>query len=150
MTDRVRANALVEQLAREDIAIATTAQQVGRLQPQQNCDKPASAYARVQMVGDTWGPYGNLDMLERALFIGLRNNFRKDSDLEYALHVCTQGGADVLELQNYGLYEGSYADIVLVEAETIAEAVASRPQRKLVLKRGEPIARYGNALFTAA
>ncbi|WP_394891259.1 amidohydrolase family protein [Mesorhizobium sp. AaZ16] len=98
-------------------------------------------------IRDTWGPYGNADMLERALFIGLRNNFRRDEDVEYALHICTQGGADVMELEGYGLREGAFADIVLVEAETVVEAVAARPTRKLVLKRGRAIARGGKALF---
>lgn len=149
MPDRARAAALTEQLARHDIAIATTAP----------ASRPVPAAAELRRAGvrlcagsdgirDTWGPYGNLDMLERALFIGLRNNFRNDSDVEYALQVCTQGGADVMELKGYGLREGAFADIVLVEAETVAEAVAARPRRKLVLKRGKPVARYGQPLFT--
>jgi cytosine deaminase len=149
MTDRARAAALTEQLAREDIAIATTAP----------ASRAVPAAAELRSAGvrlcagsdgirDTWGPYGNLDMLERALFIGLRNNFRNDADVEYALHICTQGGADVMELENYGLHEGAFADIVLIDAETVSEAVAARPKRKLLLKRGRPIARDGQALFT--
>lgn len=149
MADRARAASLTEQLAREDIAIATTAPASRAV--------PAAAEMRAAGVRlcagsdgirDTWGPYGNLDMLERALFIGLRNNFRHDADVEYALQICTQGGADVMELESYGLHEGAFADIVLIDAETVAEAVAARPKRKLVLKRGKPIARDGQALFS--
>lgn len=149
MADRARAASLTEQLAREDIAIATTAPASRAV--------PAAAEMRAAGVRlcagsdgirDTWGPYGNLDMLERALFIGLRNNFRHDADVEYALQICTQGGADVMELESYGLHEGAFADIVLLDAETVAEAVAARPKRKLVLKRGKPIARDGQALFS--
>ncbi|KQY10460.1 cytosine deaminase [Rhizobium sp. Root73] len=149
MANRARAASLTEQLAREDIAIATTAPASRAV--------PAAAEMRAAGVRlcagsdgirDTWGPYGNLDMLERALFIGLRNNFRHDADVEYALQICTQGGADVMELESYGLHEGAFADIVLIDAETVAEAVAARPKRKLVLKRGNPIARDGQALFT--
>jgi cytosine deaminase len=98
-------------------------------------------------VRDTWNPYGNADMLERAMLLGLRNNFRRDEDIEYALHVCTQGGADVMALSDYGLKEGDVADLVALEAETLAEAVVARPVRKLVLKRGRPVARDGQALF---
>lgn len=148
MTDRARAHALVEQLAREDIAIATTAP----------ASRPVPAAAELRRAGvrlcagsdgirDTWGPYGNLDMLERALFIGLRNNFRRDDEVGYALHICTEGGADVMELAGYGLREGAFADIVLIDAETVPEAVAARPKRKLVLKYGKPVARDGQALF---
>lgn len=149
MTDRARAASLTEQLAHQDIAIATTAP----------ASRPVPMAAELRRAGvrlcagsdgirDTWGPYGNLDMLERALFIGLRNNFRNDADVEYALHICTQGGADVMELADYGLREGAFADIVLLDAETVPEAVAARPKRKLVLKRGKPVARDGQALFT--
>lgn len=148
MPDRARAGRLVEELAREDIAIATTAP----------ASRPAPAAAELRAAGirlcagsdgirDTWGPYGNADMLERAMFIGLRNNFRHDEDVEYALSICTQGGADVMALPDYGLRDGAFADLVLVEAETVVEAVAARPKRKLVLKRGRPVARDGAALF---
>jgi cytosine/creatinine deaminase len=44
-------------------------------------------------IRDTWGPYGNGDMLERAMLLGLRNNFRRDDEVELALDVCTRGGA---------------------------------------------------------
>ena len=36
-------------------------------------------------IRDTWGPYGNADMLERATLVGLRNNFRRDDELAIAL-----------------------------------------------------------------
>ncbi|WP_395447762.1 hypothetical protein ACHMW7_23010 [Aminobacter sp. UC22_36] len=51
-----------------------------------------------------------------------------------------------MELKDYGLREGAFADIVL-DAETVPEAVAARPKRKLVLKRGKPVVRDGKALF---
>ena len=148
MTDRARAGRLTEALAEQDIAIATTAP----------ASRPVPAAAELRAAGvrlcagsdgirDTWGPYGNADMLERAMLLVLRNNFRRDDEVEYALEVCTQGGADVMGLPDYGLEEGDFADLVLVEAETAAEAVAARPVRKLVLKRGRPVARDGAALF---
>jgi cytosine deaminase len=148
MTDRARAGRLTEALAELDIAIATTAP----------ASRPVPAGAEMRAAGvrlcagsdgirDTWTPYGNGDMLERAMLLGLRNNFRRDDEVEYALAVCTQGGADVMELPDYGLEEGDFADLVLVETETAVEAVMARPVRKLVLKRGKPIARDGVALF---
>lgn len=100
-------------------------------------------------IRDTWGPYGNADMLERAMFIGLRNNFRHDEDVEMALEACTQGGATVMGLKNYGLAVGKDADLVLVEGESVTDAVANRPARRLVLKRGRVVAKDGHALVTA-
>jgi cytosine/adenosine deaminase-related metal-dependent hydrolase len=54
-----------------------------------------------------------------------------------------------MELEGYGLAAGCHADIVLVDAQAPAEAVAERPPRRLVLKRGRAVARDGKALATA-
>jgi cytosine/creatinine deaminase len=94
-------------------------------------------------IRDTWGPYGNADMLERAMFIGLRNNLRRDDDLSIALDIVTTGGATALGLPNYGLTPGCGGDMVLVAAETVAEAVAQRPGLRTVVKRGRVIVRDG-------
>lgn len=150
MPDRDRARALTEQLARERIAIATVA----------TPSRPVPSAAELRDAGvtlcagsdgirDTWGPYGNADMLERAMLLGLRNNFRRDEDVEHALRVCTHGGAAVMGLDGYGLAEGAPADLVLVEAETVAEAVVAHPPRRLVVKRGRVTARDGRALIEA-
>jgi cytosine/adenosine deaminase-related metal-dependent hydrolase len=54
-----------------------------------------------------------------------------------------------MRLADYGLVPGAWADIVLVDAETPTDAVVSRPPRRLVLKRGEVVARDGTALVAA-
>ena len=100
-------------------------------------------------IRDTWGPYGNADMLERAMIVGLRNNLRRDDEVELAFDMVTRGGAAAMRLDGYGLVPGAWADIVLVDAKTPTDAVVSRPPRKLVLKRGRVIARDGVALVTA-
>ncbi len=146
MADRARAHGLVERLAEENIAIATVA----------TPSRPVPAAAELRKAGvvlcagsdgirDTWAPYGNGDMLERAMLLGLRNNFRNDSELEYALWVCTYGGAKMMAVKDYGLAEGCAGDVVLVEAETVAQAVVDRPPRRLVVKGGLVVARNGIA-----
>jgi len=100
-------------------------------------------------IRDTWGPYGTGDMLERAMFVGMRNNLRRDDELQLALDICTHGGAAVMALDGYGIEAGCRADFVLVEAETVAEAVAGHPPRRLVVKGGRIVARDGRALVEA-
>ena len=150
MPDRARAQGLVARLAEERIAIATVA----------TPSRPVPAAAELRKAGvtlcagsdgirDTWGPYGNADMLERAMLLGLRNNFRTDTDVEHALWCCSYGGAKIMGLEGYGLEEGCTADLVLVEAEAVAHAVAAPPPRKLVVKRGRIVARDGRALVEA-
>jgi cytosine/adenosine deaminase-related metal-dependent hydrolase len=148
--DRDLIDPLIEQLAELDMPIMTTAP----------ASRPAPPVAKLLKAGirvcsgsdgirDTWGPYGNADMLERAMFIGLRNNFRLDEEVELGLGVCTTGGAAVMDLENYGCTVGSKADLCVVDGETLTEAVMSRPPRRLVLKHGVVVARDGKALVEA-
>jgi len=94
-------------------------------------------------IRDAWSPFGNGDMLERAMLVGYRANFRHDHELRLAYDMVTAAPARVLGLADYGLRPGGPADMVVVEASGIAEAVATRPRRKMVIKAGRVIARDG-------
>ncbi len=94
-------------------------------------------------IRDAWSPFGNGDMLERAMTIGYRGNFRHDHELALAFEMVTAAPARVLGLNDYGLEVRGPADFVAVEAQSIAEAVASRPRRKLVVKAGRIVAKDG-------
>jgi cytosine deaminase len=94
-------------------------------------------------IRDTWTPYGTPDMLERAMLIGLRNDFRRDEELEVALDCVTHSAARGCGFADYGLLPGHRADLVLVDAQTPAEAVVARPVRKLVVASGSIVARDG-------
>ncbi|WP_102224274.1 amidohydrolase family protein [Acidimangrovimonas sediminis] len=148
--DRAAVAALHEKLAEARIHILTTAP----------ASAPVPAVKELKAAGiltgagcdgirDTWGPYGNSDMLERAMLVGLRNNLRRDDELELALEICTRGGAAILGVKGYGLKVGCTADCVLVEGETLAEAVVTRAPRKLVLKGGRVTARDGACVVAA-
>jgi cytosine/creatinine deaminase len=94
-------------------------------------------------IRDAWSPFGNGDMLERAMLIGYRGNFRHDHELKLAYEMVTEAAARVLGLPDYGIKAGGPADFVAIEAETLAEAVAARPRRKWVMKAGRVVARDG-------
>ena len=94
-------------------------------------------------IRDAWSPFGNGDMLERAMLIGYRANFRHDDELAFALDMVTGAAARVLGVAPYGIAIGAPADLVVVEAGSLAEAVAARPRRKLVIKAGRVVARDG-------
>jgi cytosine/adenosine deaminase-related metal-dependent hydrolase len=150
MTDQAYVDQLIDGLAAAGIHIMTTGPAA----------RPAPPVKRLKEHGivvcsgsdgirDTWGPYGNADMLERAMFVGLRNNFRRDDEVELALDVCTHGGARVMGLEDYGLEVGARADLVLVDGQCLADVVVSRPPRKLVVKAGRVVARDGQTLIEA-
>jgi cytosine deaminase len=147
MPDSAVVDPLIAALAGAGVAICTTG----------SASRPVPAVKRLMAAGvtvcagndgirDTWGPYGNADMLERAMFIGLRNNLRRDDELEMALATCTIEGARALGLQAYGIDIGCFADFVLVPAETIAEAVAQRPNDRVVVRRGRLVAKDGSGI----
>jgi cytosine/adenosine deaminase-related metal-dependent hydrolase len=83
------------------------------------------------------------------MLVGLRNNFRRDEEVELAFHACTRGGADVMRIAGYGLAVGCAGDMVVVEGEAITHAVVAHPPRKLVVKRGRVVARDGACLRAA-
>jgi cytosine/creatinine deaminase len=95
-------------------------------------------------IRDLWGPYGSGDMLDRAMHLAYRSTFRRDADIELALDAATHGGAALLGLPAYGLRPGAPADLVVVAAESPAEAVVTRPPRRLVLTGGRVVARDGS------
>jgi cytosine/creatinine deaminase len=147
MPDAMLVNPLIDAIADAGIAIMTTAP----------ASRPVPAVKQLVRAGvvvcagsdgirDTWGPYGNADMLGRAMFIGLRNNLRRDDELAIALDIVTTGGAKALGLKDYGLSSGSGGDVVLVAAETIAEAVAQTPAGRTVVKRGRVVAEGGSQI----
>ncbi len=148
--DRDLVEPLIAELAKLDIAIMTTGPAA----------RPAPPVKRLMEAGvrvcsgsdgirDTWGPYGNGDMLERAVFVGLRNNLRRDDELRLAFDVVTVGGARVMELEGYGVAVGDKADLVLLPGETLAEAIVTRSPDRRVIKRGRIVARGGVSVMAA-
>jgi cytosine/adenosine deaminase-related metal-dependent hydrolase len=132
---------LIAALADSGIAIMTTG----------TASRPVPPLKRLAVAGvtvcagsdgirDTWGPYGNADMLERATLLGMRNNLRRNDELPIALAACTTGGATALGLADYGLAPGCHADLVLVAAETLAEAIAQHPPARTTIRRGRVVA----------
>ncbi len=106
-------------------------------------DHGVRVFAGSDNIRDAWSPFGNGDMLERAMLIGYRGNYRRDEELAFTLDLVTANAAKVLDLEDYGLRVGGPADLVVVEAGTVAEAVATRPGRKMVIKAGRVVARNG-------
>ena len=148
--DMALVDPLIGELAALDIAIMTTAPSRSAAPPVRKLvDAGVRVCSGSDGIRDTWGPYGNADMVERAMFVGLRNNFRRDDELKIALDVCTQGGAQVMEIADYGLAEGKAADLVIMPGETLAELIVTRSPKRRVVKRGRIVARDGVSVRAA-
>ena len=85
-------------------------------------------------------------MLERAWLLSYRSNFRRDEEIEVALRMATYGGAAVVGAAGYGVEAGCRADFVVVDGETLAEAVINRAPRAYVVKAGRVVAADGQCL----
>src|SRR5215471_13196004 len=91
-------------------------------------------------IRDAWSPFGTGDMLERALILALRFDWRKDEELAAAFEAATIAGARALGLAGYGLAPGHAANFILLPAENLSEAIARRPHQRTVVSRGKVIA----------
>ena len=94
-------------------------------------------------VRDTWSPYGNGDLLVRAMLLSWRSGFRADGDLAIAFDCAGAAARRVFGHDDRGIALGAPADLFTVHAETLGEAVAQHPPRGLVFKAGRLVARDG-------
>ncbi len=87
-------------------------------------------------IRDAWWPYGDADMLGRAMMIGYRSGFSTDSDLSVALDMATSATAGVLGLCHYGMAPGDEATFLIVDADSAAAAVAAPPACRRLVQHG--------------
>jgi cytosine deaminase len=137
-------DALLDRMARLDVRIATTAPAASPVPPLVVCRATGvTVFGGNDGIRDTWTPYARPDMLDRAMHIGLRNALRRDDELDWAFECVTTAAARGCGFGEYGLEPGCRADLVLVRAETVAEAIVAAPPRALVVSAGHIVARDG-------
>ena len=90
-------------------------------------------------IRDAWWPYGNGDMLQRAMLIGYRSGFYRDEDLAVALAMATTEAAVSLGLEGRGVQVGAEASFVALPAVSAAAAVAAPPSERRVFRHGTPL-----------
>ncbi|MBE7183620.1 MAG: amidohydrolase family protein [Methylobacterium mesophilicum] len=136
-----------EKLARAGVAIMTNA-------PGEHAFPPVAllrgegvtVFSGSDNIRDSWWPYGDGDMLGRAMLIGYRSGFYTDEQLRDAFDVVTRAGAEALGLDDYGIAVGCTADFVVMPARHVPEAVVGVPKRRRVFRRGRLIAENGVVL----
>jgi cytosine/adenosine deaminase-related metal-dependent hydrolase len=133
-----------EALARAGVAIMTNGPGPVPMPPVKRLVAAGvTVFAGSDNIRDAWSPYGNGDMLERAMLIGYRQGFLADADLVLAFDLVTGAAARVLGLPAHGVAVGAPADLVVLAVGSVPEAVVGRPPRNLVMKGGHVVARDG-------
>ncbi len=136
-----------EALARGGVAIMTNAPGTGPMPPVLRLKSAGvTVFAGSDNIRDAWWPYGDGDMLDRAMMIGYRQGFYTNEDLTHAFAMATTLPAGVLDLPDYGLREGAAADLVILPSASVPEAVLDRPRARTVIKRGRVVVRDGRLL----
>lgn len=131
-------------LARSGVAIMTIAPPNGPFPPVAALRKAGvTVFSGSDNIRDSWWPYGDGDMLRRANMIGHRSGFFTDNQLAAAFDVVTQAGAEAMGLEHYGLGVGDWADLVVLHAQHVPEAVVGVPGGRKVYKRGRLVAENG-------
>lgn len=97
-------------------------------------------------IRDLWSPYGDGDMLRIALGFASLHGLRYDEDLAAAVELVTTGAAPFVHRDQHDLLPGSRADVVLVDAENVQDALLRAPRRELVLAGGQLVVQGGELI----
>lgn len=98
-------------------------------------------------IRDLWSPFGDGDLLRVALGFARLHGLRHDADLIAAVELATTKAAPFVHRDRHDLQPGSRADLVLVEAENVQDALVRVPARALVVAGGRIVARDGDLLL---
>jgi cytosine deaminase len=131
-------------LARAQVAIMTSCPPSAPVPPVSKLRaRGVTVFAGSDNIRDCWSPYGNGDMLDRAAIIAERHAMFTDGELNDAFALTTSEADKALGGPRRELRAGAVADLVAVEAASVADAVVDRPPRKLVIRAGRIAAERG-------
>ena len=97
-------------------------------------------------IRDLWSPYGDGDMLRIALGFARLHGLRTDAELTRAVELATTGAAGFVHRARHGLVPGARADVVLLDAENVPDALVRAPVRRTVIAGGRLVVSAGEPL----
>jgi len=92
-------------------------------------------------VNDPYYPFGKPDPLECVSMIAHVAQLTLPHELEQAMSMVTENAAKAARIDDYGIAAGKRADLVVVGAPSVHEAIRLQPLRRHVIKRGREVAR---------
>jgi cytosine deaminase len=92
-------------------------------------------------VNDPYYPFGKPDPLECVSMIAHVAQLTLPHEIEQAMDMVTVNAAKAARVDNYGIAEGKRADLVVVAAPSVHEAIRLQPVRTHVIKNGREVAR---------
>jgi cytosine deaminase len=92
-------------------------------------------------VNDPYYPFGKPDPLECVSMIAHVAQLTLPHELEQAVSMVTDNAAKAARVSGYGIAAGNRADLVVVGAPSVHEAIRLQPPRRHVFKGGREVAR---------
>jgi cytosine deaminase len=92
-------------------------------------------------VDDPYYPFGKPDQLEVALMMAHTAQLTLPHELEQVFDMVTVNAARAARLSDYGIAPGNRADLVVLGAPSVREALRLQPPRPHVIKNGIEVAR---------
>jgi cytosine deaminase len=91
-------------------------------------------------INDPYYPFGKPDPLECAVMLAHVAQLTLPHEMEYVIDMITDNSAKAARVSGYGLCAGRRADLVIVGAPSVHEALRTQPYRKKVIKSGRVVA----------
>jgi cytosine deaminase len=139
-----RQSALLDRLAEAGISWATVAPvRTAPLPWRGMAERGVPIGLGTDGIRDLWSPFGDGDLLRIALGFARLHGLRTDEDLSYAVELATGRAAPFVHRARHGIEPGARADVVLLDAQNVPDALVRVPRRALVMAGGEVVARDG-------
>ena len=82
-------------------------------------------------------PFGQMDPLEVANIAAHAGHLTSPKQIQVAFDMSRYNAARNIGLQNYGVHEGSDANLILLNATSAVDALRRKPERLYVIRQGE-------------
>ena len=82
-------------------------------------------------------PFGQMDPLEVANIAAHAGHLTSPEQIEVAFDMPRYNAARNIGLENYGIYEGADANLILLKADSAVDALRRKPERLYVIRQGE-------------
>ena len=97
-------------------------------------------------IQDAFRPYGNANLMEEALLTAQVHKYTTHAEFSRLFEMITYNPAENILAENYGTLVGCAADLVVVDAPDVTEAILSKAKASFVLKCGRLVAKDGMVL----
>jgi cytosine deaminase len=95
-------------------------------------------------IQDTWSGLGNADPLSMMFLLAHIAEMGSDHQLEKIFQMGTYNAAKALRINHdYGIEEGKNADLVVLEARSMPEAIRFQARKQTIIKRGRVLLHEG-------